>query len=130
MAVVSVSGIVQIFLGLFRLGDLAKFVPMPVIAGLRNGSAIVIVISQMRPILGLDGDASIVIDNILWPTAIIGILPFVVMWLGPRLTTKVPSAVLAIIAGTIAYYALANIGMGPQLTTVVGEISSAIPTPQ
>lgn len=130
LSVVAISGIIQVFLGLFRLGDLAKFVPMPVIAGLRNGTAIVIIISQVRPILGFDGSESIVFTEILWPTALIGLLTFFVMWLGPRLTKKVPSAVLAILMGTLAYYVLASFGMGPQLTDVVGAIPSTIPTPQ
>ncbi|NRB29747.1 MAG: SulP family inorganic anion transporter, partial [Rhizobiaceae bacterium] len=103
---------------------------MPVIAGLRNGTAIVTVISQVRPLLGFDGDDSIVFTEILWPTAMIGILTFLVMWQGGRITSKVPSAVLAILAGTIVYYALASFGMSLQLTDFVGAIPSAIPTPQ
>ncbi len=59
VAVVSVSGIIQIALGLFRLGDLAKYVSMSVIAGMWNGAAVVIMVSQVRPLLGLGRRASI-----------------------------------------------------------------------
>ncbi|MEP0940154.1 MAG: SulP family inorganic anion transporter [Rhizobiaceae bacterium] len=128
--VVAISGLIQVLLGLLRLGDLAKFVPMPVIAGLRNGAAVVILISQVRPLLGLDDDAAISTSSILWPTALIGAFSFLVMMLGSRLTSKVPSAVLAIITGTAAYYLLATFGWSSELTDIVGTIPSAIPLPR
>ena len=128
-ALVSMSGFFQILLGAFRLADVAKFIPLPVIAGLRNGAAILIIMSQMRPLFGLENDVPISINNILWPTTFIGFLAFSIMFLSPRVSKKIPGPIIAIIIGTLAYYILANAGFSEQLTELVGAVPVIMPVP-
>ena len=45
---VLMSGGFQCVFGLLRLGDLAKYIPYPVLAGLLNGSAFLIILSQVK----------------------------------------------------------------------------------
>ena len=47
-----VSGVVQVLFGLLRLGNLARFVPYPVIAGLMTGLAIKLIIYEIPEMLG------------------------------------------------------------------------------
>ncbi|MEQ8710683.1 MAG: SulP family inorganic anion transporter [Rhodospirillales bacterium] len=128
-AVISISGLIQILLGLFRLGDLAKYMPMPVIAGLRNGAAIAIVVAQAHPLLGLAQTEAITFDSVLWPTLIIGLFCVLVIAFSARLTTRLPGALLAIIAGTVVYYITANLNGPEGLTEVIGDIPTTLPTP-
>ena len=128
LAVVFVSGLIQVLLGLLRLGDLAKYTPMPVIAGLRNGAAVVIIMGQARPLLGLQPKAALSFHEILWPTLAVGLATFVVMWQGPRLTKKVPGAVMAIAVGTALYYLLQATGAGAQLTVGAGATAGVLET--
>ena len=128
-AVVSISGFFQILLGAFRLADVAKFVPMPVIAGLRNGAAIVIIMSQLRPFFGLENNVPIDMNNILWPTTSIGFLAFLIMFSSPRVSKKIPGPIIAIIIGTLVYYILAKAGFSGQLTELVGAVPVIMPAP-
>lgn len=128
-AVVSISGIIQMLLGLFRLGDLAKYMPMPVISGLRNGAAIAIIVAQAHPLLGLAQTEAINLDGVLWPTLFIGVFCILVIAFSARLTTRLPGALLAIIAGTLVYYIMSNLAGPDGLTEVIGDIPTTIPTP-
>ncbi len=130
IAVVFTSGFIQAALGVFRLGDLTKYMPMPVIAGLRNGAAVAIMISQVKPLLGLSFHAGFIFSDILWPTTVVGIVSFVTMWLSPRLTKRIPRAVMAVLVGTTTYYIFRATGSGSQLTAVVGKIPSDMLSPQ
>ncbi|ORY45708.1 sulfate permease [Rhizoclosmatium globosum] len=47
------TGLIQLFVGLFRLGVVVDFVPVPVIAGFTSGAGIQIIIAQMAGLLGI-----------------------------------------------------------------------------
>jgi SulP family sulfate permease len=47
------AGVLMFLMGLFRLGALVRYVPVPVIIGFTNGIAVLIALSQVRDFLGL-----------------------------------------------------------------------------
>jgi SulP family sulfate permease len=47
------AGILLFLLGLFRLGTLVRYVPVSVVIGFTNGIAVLIALSQLRDVLGL-----------------------------------------------------------------------------
>lgn len=47
------AGVVLFLLGLFRLGTLVRFVPVSIVVGFTNGIATLILLSQLRDLLGL-----------------------------------------------------------------------------
>jgi len=49
---VLLAGAFQVVFGLLRLGVLTKYIPHPVLAGLFNGTAILMLVSQLVPMLG------------------------------------------------------------------------------
>ena len=49
----SLSGIFLFLMGVFRLGTLVRFIPIAVIVGFTNGIAVLIILSQIRDLLGL-----------------------------------------------------------------------------
>lgn len=91
-------GIIQISAGLFKLGKFVRLIPHPVMMGFVNGLAIVIFLSQ----LGLfketvNGESQFMTGQPLWT-----MLGFVALTMGimfglPKLTKKIPAALLAII---------------------------------
>lgn len=104
-ATVVLMGILQILAGAFQLGKFARFIPHPVMLGFVNGLAIVIFISQ----LGMFK----VGEN--WMTGIplalmLGfiVLTMAVIFLLPRLTKAIPSALVAIAVttGIVAFFNL------------------------
>jgi len=48
------AGVLLFLLGLFRLGTLVRFVPVSVVIGFTNGIAVLIALSQVRDLMGLD----------------------------------------------------------------------------
>ena len=49
------SGLVQLFMGLFSLGFIVRFIPIPVITGFTSSAAIIIGCGQIPGILGMSG---------------------------------------------------------------------------
>jgi sulfate permease, SulP family len=49
----AMSGVLLFLLGLFRLGTLIRFVPVAVVIGFTNGIAVLIMLSQIKDLLGL-----------------------------------------------------------------------------
>jgi sulfate permease, SulP family len=51
----ALTGVIQVVFGLLRLGNIARFVPYPVVAGLMTGLAISLVIYELPEVLGTHG---------------------------------------------------------------------------
>jgi len=49
----SLAGVLMFVLGLFKLGALVRYVPLPIVIGFTNGIAALIAVSQLRDLLGL-----------------------------------------------------------------------------
>ena len=49
----SMAGVLLFLLGLFRLGAMVRYVPLPIVIGFTNGIAVLIGVSQLRDLLGL-----------------------------------------------------------------------------
>jgi sulfate permease, SulP family len=52
----SLAGVLLFVLGLFKLGALVRYVPVPIIIGFTNGIAVLIGLSQVKDLLGLQID--------------------------------------------------------------------------
>ncbi len=91
-------GVIQISAGVFKLGKFVRLIPHPVMMGFVNGLAIVIFLSQMNLFKGtVDGESSWLTGIELYTMmGLVGLTMFI-MWGLPKLTTKIPSALVAII---------------------------------
>jgi SulP family sulfate permease len=108
------TGIIQILMGIFKLGKFISFLPQAVIIGFVNALAILIFMAQLEQFV----DATWVMYAFVAATlAIIYILP--------RFTKAIPSALFAIVVIT----AVVVFGGGFGLNTVgdMGEITRALP---
>ena len=91
-------GLIQMSAGFFRLGKFVRLIPHPVMLGFVNGLAIVIFLSQ----LGLfktkvNGEFQWLSGGPLYLMLGLVALTMGIMWGLPKLTKKVPAALLAII---------------------------------
>ena len=111
------AGVMLITMGLLRLGALIKYIPFPVIAGFTSGIAVIILVGQMRELLGLHTalpvNALQQIGTIVrhlhetdWRPLVIGLGTIVTMALWPQRLRAVPSAIIALIGLTIIARAL------------------------
>ena len=95
---VILMGFIQIFAGVLKLGKFVRLIPHPVMMGFVNGLAIVIFLSQlgMFKISGNDGLVWMQGQE-LWTMIGLVILTMGIMFGLPKLTKKLPEALVAII---------------------------------
>lgn len=117
------AGIMLVALAWAKLGRFITFVPYPVTTGFTSGIAVVLATLSLNDLLGL-GIASLQgsflekvtriahnLGDVYPPEAAIGLLSLLVMFFGKRITTKIPSIILGIIAGTLLALFFTHQGM-------------------
>ena len=131
LMIVFLSGLFQVVFGVLKVGEMVKYIPYPVTSGLLNGTAILIFLGQIRPMLGLARDNMLTDFNSMQPlTFVVGLVTIAAIFLGPKLTKKIPPPFLGIAAGTLIYYILELSGFKDSLGAKIGAIPFAIPTPR
>lgn len=127
-----VSGLFQTLLGAFRLGALVKFVPYPVLAGVINGFALQIILGQIPNALGV-GSMTQVMATVSglspvhwWPLSFM-LLAGMLVTLSGRVSKKVPSALVGLVAGTMAYLVAEPYVGSNSLGPVIGQLPAGIP---
>ena len=126
------AGVFQSLFGVMRLGDIVKYVPHPVIAGFQNGASLLLLLSQIDPMLGLRGHVPLakIADSIqlIQPlTLAVGIASCALMMKASRLTKRIPAVIIGLFGGIGLYYLLYAIGLDQQLGPVIGEIHFEVP---
>jgi SulP family sulfate permease len=106
------SALLQIGYGLARAGRLIKFIPYQVVSGYLSGVAVIIALGQLPKLLGLPKTVSLGSGLLSpglwnWHGITVGVVTIAVVVVAPRLTQKVPGAILGLLAGIAAYFALA-----------------------
>jgi sulfate permease, SulP family len=133
------AGVILIALGLARLGTAIKFIPFPVVTGFTAAIGAIIAVQQLRDAFGLrlDHAPAEFIERIevylrhadtVNPYAVaLTVITLLIVLLWPRLSHRIPSPFVALIAGT----ALAQVLHWPVETigSRFGEISAALPRP-
>ena len=119
-AAVVLTGLIQISAGLLKLGKYIRIVPYPVMLGFVNGLAIVIFLSQIQhfQVTTADGSTSWMNGTPLWTFAGLILLTMLIIQYLPRLTSKFPSSLAAIIT-----VSLLVIGFNID-TNTVGDLAS------
>lgn len=133
------AGIMLILMGVFKLGNLIKFMPYPITTGFTSGIAVVIFSSQIKDFLGLEMDAVPAeffekwhayfenIHTIQFQNLLIGILALAIIILWPKVNKKIPGSLIALIVTTIVV-AFTPIDV-PTIGSKFGTLSSSFPTP-
>ena len=132
LTIVVLAGIIQILLGLVRIGRLVSYTPYSVISGFMSGIGVIIMVIQTLPFMGLPVKEGRPLETIRqWPQAVQELdwsaltvaavtLGVVLAW--PRRFREVlPSAVAALIVGTLlSVLWLSDI-------PVIGEVPTGLP---
>lgn len=130
------AALLQILYGLLKGGQLIKYIPFPVVSGYLSGVGLIIAIGQLPKLLGLPKDTKLAegllsADLWQWPGIVVGLITIVVMLIAPRITRKIPAAILGLLAGIIGYFVL-SLFMPSLLvlnsnSLVIGPISASEP---
>ena len=108
-------GIIQLAMGVFRLGFLTNFMSHPVISGFTSAAALIIGFSQLKHLVGLDLPRTENIAITLWHTlsqvgdmnlaaVTIGAFGIVALIVIKRINPMLPGAMIAVIVSTLAVW--------------------------
>ncbi len=104
-ATVVLTGLLQIIVGLCRLGKLMRILPRPVMVGFVNGLALVILFSQLHHFkVDRGGEMQWLSGAPLFVMLSLVFLAMVITHFLPKLTKKLPSALVAILTVTALSY--------------------------
>jgi SulP family sulfate permease len=107
------TGLIQMLIGFLGLGRLIRYIPYPVVSGYLSGVGLIIIGSQIPRFVGVASDISwwkASISPQTWDlrSLVVGGTTVLIALLAPRFTKAVPSTILGILAGGLAYLGLAN----------------------
>jgi len=102
---VILCGLIQIGIGIGRLGKLIRMVPHSVVLGFVNGLAVVIGLAQVGSFKTFDastGGLSFLKGPALWTMVGLVLLTMAIIWLLPKLTRAIPASLAAILVISVA----------------------------
>jgi len=129
-------GLVEIGLGLGKLGFVADLLSKEVQVGYMNGLGITIIVGQLPKLFGFSTDADGFLDEIRQFFAdldetnvralLLGVAVLVLLLVLPRITKKVPAVLVGVVGATVISAVLGLAAMGVKVT---GPLPQGIPTP-
>ena len=138
------AGILLILMGLFKLGNVIKFVPYPVIIGFTAGIAVTIFSTQMNDLFGMgiqDAPADFIHKwicyfqhwrDINWWAFAIGIASLLIIIFSTKVSKKIPGSLVAIVLMTLVVWLLREYGGVASITTIgdLYSLPSGMPAPR
>src|SRR5699024_2742764 len=115
-ATVILAGIIQLLVGVFKLGKLMRLVPLPVVYGFVNGLAIIIFMAQLEQFKTASG--SWLTGMPLYIMLGLVLLTIFIIWGLPKITKVFPASLAAVLAvfGIVSFLGID--------TKTVGDIAS------
>jgi SulP family sulfate permease len=127
------AGALQVLFGGVGLGRLIKYMPYPVVSGYLSGVGLYIIFGQVPKFLGSPGGTKLAQALFhpslwAWQAITVGAVTIFAMVFAPRLTRRVPAAILALLAGVLTYFGLSLLDAGlldPRNPLVIGPLGSS-----
>lgn len=130
-------GVMQLAMGLFRLGSLVTLLSHPVISGFTSAAAIIIGLSQLKHLLGVDiaraprlhellANAFGAVGDTHWITLAIGVASIALLVGLKKWNKRFPGALAVVGLGTLATWGL---GLNELGVAIVGDVPAGLPSP-
>lgn len=127
-------GLFQILFGLLRIGKYVRYIPYPVLSGFMSGIGVIIILQQVYPLIGLKSPV-LTIDmitqfaeraqgGISLVALALGVGTILIIQLFPKITTKIPSTLVALVVMTVA-----SLFTGLDKSLTIGDIPAGLPMP-
>ena len=138
------AGILLILMGLFKLGNIIKFVPYPVIVGFTAGIAVTIFSTQINDLFGMQLEnipADFVqkwiyyfqnMSSINWYALAVGVASVLIIVFSTKIHKKIPGSLLAIVLMTFIVWLLSKLGVNTGVTTIADlyQLPQGMPAPK
>ena len=125
------AGVLLVMMGLFKLGTVIKFIPYPIVVGFTAGIALTIFSTQMPDFFGLTITEKLPADfigkwgvyfrhfaSIDWMTTIVGVASLLLIVLAPKLSKRIPGALMAIVIMTFFVWIMNQFGYFTEVETI------------
>lgn len=138
------AGVILVLMGIFRLGTVIKFIPYPIVVGFTAGIALTIFSTQINDFFGLglrDIPGQFIpkwgmyfsnLGNISLPALATAAVSLLIIIMAPKVSKKLPGALIAIIAVTAGSYILGETFDWYSVETIgdrFGTMATDIPVP-
>lgn len=128
-------GLMQLAMGLFRLGFLVKLLSHPVVSGFTSAAALIIAASQLKHLLGVSLARDHRVHLVLWEalgklgevqvaTLLFGIAAIAVLVLVRRSERSIPGALVVVVGATVVAAAIGADALGVR---TVGQVPAGLP---
>ncbi len=127
-------GVLQLGLGLLRLGVIVNFVSHSVIVGFATGAAVLIALRQLGPLLGVSLPGGNVVETLVGVvdalpdtqlmTAAIGIGTMVLIVVLRRIDSRLPGPLIGMVVASVAVFLLGDQAAG---VATIGELPRGFP---
>ncbi|MDE6327268.1 MAG: sulfate permease [Duncaniella sp.] len=129
------AGLILVALGCFRLGTVIKFIPYPIVVGFTAGIALTIFSTQINDFLGLGlrnvpgefipkwGMYLSNLSNVNLTTLAVGVASLLIIILTPKVSRRLPGALIAIIIVSTAVYFIPGVSV-----ETIGDRFGSLPT--
>lgn len=124
-AAIVLAGILQISVGLFKLGKFIRLVPQPVMYGFVNGLAVIIFMAQLEQFkTAVNGETTWLTGETLYIMAGLVALTIAIIVFLPRFTKAIPPSLAAII---VVYLIVLGFGIETKTVSDIASVSGGFP---
>ncbi len=126
------TGVFLALFGVLRLGQYIRYIPYPVLSGFMSGIGIIIISTQLFPLIGQDSPQGIITIYKDFPVALadinisallLAVVTIAIVYLTPKVSKVLPGPLVALVVVTLCnYFIKLNVPL-------IGEIPTGIPAP-
>lgn len=122
---VALAGVIQVIVGLFKLGKFIRLVPHPVMFGFVNGLAVIIFMSQFEQFRQVTNGTSEWLSGspLLTMSALVA-LTIAIILIFPKITKAVPSSLVAIV---VVFAVVVGFNIDTKQVVDIASVSGSLP---
>ncbi|MBK7766290.1 MAG: SLC26A/SulP transporter family protein [Sulfuritalea sp.] len=132
MLTLALAGAIQVLMSLANVGRLFKYMPYPVLAGFINGAALLLLLTAVRPFLGLPIASSWAglagqLGAVQPGAVAISFATLAIALSAPRFASKVPPLMVALASGLLLHYLIAAVAGPERAGATLAEVATRWP---
>ncbi|WP_262713630.1 SulP family inorganic anion transporter [Sphingobacterium phlebotomi] len=124
-AAVVLAGVLQLLVGLFKLGKFVRLIPQPVMYGFLNGLAIIIFMAQVQQFRLPADPSSWMTGTSLYTMLGLTAFTILVVLVFPKVTKKIPASLVAIL---MVFILVSIFGIDTKKVADIASVSGSFPT--
>ncbi|MBR5134607.1 MAG: STAS domain-containing protein [Clostridia bacterium] len=136
-----IAGVLLILMGVFKLGNLIKFIPFTITTGFTAGIAVTILFGQLKDFFGVTYPAGMetieTIDKLHaffagfntfgWQALVIGLISLAVLIIMPKITDKIPGSLVAVLVAILLVKFVPVFQVVPTIGNQYSDIPKGLP---